>query len=181
MSDNATVYFEANRPVQTLIPAIRSLVSQPRAFFASLPTAIYYRDSLFFASIIVFVLSALSIPFLSMLMLFLFPLTLGIVMIGMRFLSSYLRWAASSFAKTRLPTAHAFQLSAYAFLPMMFSALSWFGIAALLASMYLLWLGLVTNCRIQSITALLIIAVPFVVVTMIGSAMMFILSQVTIS
>jgi len=181
MSDNAMVYFEANRPAQTLIPAIRSLVSQPREFFSSLPNAIYYRDSLLFVSIIVFLLSVLSIPFHSFIMLFAFPITLGIVIIGMWSLSRYLKWAASSFAKTRLSATQAFQISAYAFLPMACSTLSWFGIVALLASMYLLWLGLVANRQIKSTTAWMIVAVPFVFVAMLGSAVMVILSQITIS
>jgi len=175
------VYFEANRPAQTLIPAIRTLVSRPRDFFESLPNAIYFRDGLLFVSIIVFLLSVLSIPFHSFIMLFAFPITLGIVIVGMRFLSSYLKWAASSFAKTRLSATQAFQISAYAFLPMVFSTLSWFGIVALLASMYLLWLGLVANRQIKSATAWLMVAVPFVFVTMISSAVMVVLSQITIS
>ncbi len=180
MSNQNITYFEANRPAQTLISTLRTLFSQPRDFFAAMPVAIFYRNSVFFVSIIVFGLSFLAIPFYGMTMLFMFPATWGLVLIGLRFLSAYLRWAVKTFAKARLSSMNAFQLIGYAFLPMLFSTLSWFGVVALLWSVYLLWLGLVAHCKVKAGTALTIVAVPVFMLALLGSTLVVILSRVVI-
>ncbi|MDX8391584.1 MAG: YIP1 family protein [Mariprofundaceae bacterium] len=160
MSDRNIIYFDGNQPTETLIPTIRALLFQPREFFAAMPKAIFYRNGLFFVTVIVFALSFLSIPFHSMAMLFLVPVTWGTALIGMRFLGAYLRWAVATFAKTRLTSVNAFQICAYAFLPMLLSPLSWLGVVGLLWSIYLLWLGLVAHCRISAGAALTIVSIP---------------------
>ncbi|MDQ6988208.1 MAG: YIP1 family protein [Mariprofundaceae bacterium] len=180
MSNENITYFEANRPAQTLISTVRSLFVQPRAFFADMPVAIFYRNSVFFVSIVVFVLSFLAIPFYGMMLLFLMPAIWGVVLIALRFLAAYLRWGVSIFAKKRLSTVNAYQLAAYAFLPMLFSACSWFGLAALLWSFYLLWLGLIANCRIKAGTALTIVAVPASLLMLISGVFVYAMSSVVI-
>jgi len=180
MSKQNITYFEANRPAQTLISAIRALFVQPRAFFADMPVAIFYRNSVFFVSIIVFALSFLAIPFYGMMLLFLVPVTWGVVLIALRFLAVFLRWGVSTFAKKRLSTVNAYQLAAYAFLPMLFSACSWFGVVALLWSFYLLWLGLTANCRIKAGTALSIVAVPASLLVLISTVLIYVMSNVVI-
>ncbi|MDQ6988101.1 MAG: YIP1 family protein [Mariprofundaceae bacterium] len=180
MSKQNITYFEANRPAQTLISTLRTLVAQPRAFFAAMPVALFYRNSVFFVSIIVFALSFLAIPFYGMTMLFMFPATWGLLLIGLRFLSAYLRWGVKTFAKTRLSSMNAFQLAGYAFLPMLFSTLSWFGVVALLWSIYLLWLGLVAHCRISAGAALTVVAVPVSMLILVAGTLAAVLSRVVI-
>jgi len=180
MSNQNITYFEANRPAQTLISTMRTLFVQPRAFFAAMPVAIFYRNSVFFVSIIVFALSFLAIPVYGMTMLFLLPATWGVVLIALRFLGAYLRWGVTTLGKARLSTMNAFQLAAYAFLPMLFSTLSWFGVVALLWSIYLLWLGLVAHCKIKAGTALTIVAVPASLLILIGGVLIYVMSKVVI-
>jgi len=186
MSDSATqhntiTYFQSNSPVPTLIPSVRALITRPREFFAGMPFAVFYRNSLFFVSIMIFLLTFLAVPFYSLGMLFMLPFTWGCVLIGMRLLAAYLSWAVNAFAGARLTTANAFQLSAYAFLPMIFVGLSWAGLAAFMWNIYLLWLGLTAHCRIPAGRAVLVLIVPLLIVAMIGGAMMFALGHLKIS
>jgi len=186
MSDTATpskaiTYFQNNRPAQTFLFALKSLLTQPREFFAGVPFAVFYGNSLFFASIIIFILTFVAAPFYSLGMLFMLPFTWGCILIGMYMLAAYISWAVKSFAGGRLTSANAFQLSAYAFAPMMFAGLSWAGLVAFVWSMYLLWLGLTAYCRITAGRAVLVLVFPLLIVAMIGGAMMFALGHLKIS
>ncbi len=186
MNDTATesteiTYFQSNRPAQTFLAALKSLLTQPREFFAGAPFAVFYGNSLFFASIIIFILTFVAVPFYSLGMLFMLPFTWGCILIGMWMLAAYISWGVKAFGGARLTPANAFQLSAYAFAPMMFVGLSWGGTVAFLWSMYLLWLGLVSHCRISGGRAVAVIIVPLIIVAMIGGAMMFALGHLKIS
>ncbi|OIO69066.1 MAG: hypothetical protein COW19_04410 [Zetaproteobacteria bacterium CG12_big_fil_rev_8_21_14_0_65_55_1124] len=180
-ASNAITYFHNNRPAQTFLAALKSLATQPREFFAGAPFAVFYGNSLFFASIIIFILTFLAVPSYSLGMLFMLPVTWGSILIGMYMLAAYMSWGVKAFTGVRLTPANAFQLSAYAFAPMMFVGLSWAGLAAFLYSMYLLWLGLTAHCRIAGARAVLVLVVPVLIVAMIGGAMMFALGHLKIS
>ncbi|MDQ6972612.1 MAG: YIP1 family protein [Mariprofundaceae bacterium] len=173
------VYFQSSQPAQTLIGTIKSLIMQPRGFFAGMPFAVFYANSLFFATIVVLGLSFLSVPFYNLGMLFMVPVIWGVIIIGMRLLAMYMHWAVPALAGGRLTTANAFQLSAYASMPMLFVGLSWFGIVAFLWSMYLLWVGLTSYCRIRTGGALAVIILPLLMVAMVGGGFMFAFSRMT--
>lgn len=181
MSSSDIQYFESNNPGGSFLAALKAVIMQPRAFFETMPFAVFYGGSLFYASIIVFILTFFSLPFYSLGMLFMLPFTWGSILIGMWLISAYMSWAVKAFGGSRVSPANAFQLSAYAFTPMMFAGLSWGGIAAFAWSMALLWIGLTTYCRIGSGRAIAVIAVPLMMVGMIGGAMMFALGHLKIS
>jgi len=178
IQNDAIIYFEGNRPGQTLLPAIKALLARPADFFAGMPFAVFYGNSIFLASIIIFILTFLAAPFYSLGVLFMLPATWGIVLIGMWVLAAYMRRAVKV-AGGHLTTANAFQLSAYAFTPMMLAGLSWLGAVAFGWSMYLLWQGLVTYCRLKSGHAVAVMAVPLLAASIIGGGIMFILSHIS--
>lgn len=180
-TSNGITYFDKNLPGSTCIAALKSLVTRPREFFAGMPFAVFYGNSLFFASIIIFILTFLSVPAYSLGMLFMLPFTWGALLIGMWMVSSLIRRSVHAFTASKLTTANAFQLSAYAFAPMMFVGLSWGGIAAFLWSMYLLWIGLSAHCRISGGRAVAVLAAPVIVVALIGGSMLFALGHLKIS
>lgn len=162
MKEN-NMYFSGNAPLKSLLPAVRGIVLAPGAFFAGMPRAIYYRDALFFVSVVIFGCSFLSVPFYSMLFLFLLPATWGLGLIGMWLWSRYLSWAVKGFTDARLSPANAFQLSAYAALPMLLAAIPYLGWIALLWNLYLLWQGLVSFCRLRAGVAAAIVLLPVLI------------------
>jgi len=180
-NSKAVTYFESNRPWKTVFPAMKDLITRPAQFFAGMPFAVFYGNSLFFVSIIIFILTFVAVPFYSLGMLFMLPFTWGSILIGMWMLAAFISWGVKAFGGARLTPANAFQLSAYAFAPMMFVGLSWAGAIAFLWSMYLLWLGLASHCRISGGRAVAVIIVPLLIVAMIGGAMMFALGHLKIS
>lgn len=166
MSSNgeaSVTYFSGNQAIQTLFPTIKALLTRPRIFFEQMPRAIYRRDAIFFATIVIFGFSFLSVPFYSMLLLFLLPLTWGLALVGLWLWSQYLRWAVRTFTGSKLSMANAFQLSAYAALPMVLATIPYVGILAGLWSLYLLWLGLIGYCKISGGKAAMVLFVPLAV------------------
>ncbi|MFQ5345237.1 MAG: YIP1 family protein [Mariprofundus sp.] len=162
-------YFEKNRPLETIVPALRNVAISPKAFFAELPPAAFYSNAIFFVSILVFVASFIGVPFYSMTMLFLLPVSWGLTLIGLKFWAAYLSWAVRFFAKTKLSAANAFQISAYASAPLIFSAVPVIGSLAGFWNLYLLWVALTQRCQVKAGMAALIIAIPAVVfVTSLG-------------
>ncbi len=180
-SEESSGYFSSQAPMRSLWPAVRGIIFAPQGFFAGLPRAIYYRDALFFASIVIFAMSFLSIPFHSMLLLFLLPATWGLGLIGLWLWSRYLRWAVRGFADVRLSKANAFQLCAYATLPMALAAIPYLGGIALLWNIYLLWQGLVSYARVKAGVAAAIVLLPMVLLALtaigLGSAALRLVPQ----
>jgi len=153
-------YFESNRPMLTIIPALRNIMLSPKAFFSELAPAAFYSNSIFFTSILIFAASFIGIPFHDMSLLFLLPVSWGLSLIGIKFWSTYLSWAARFFAKVKLTTPNAFHLSAYAAAPLLLVAIPGVGILAYLWNVYLLWIALTHRCKIKSRVAAIIIAIP---------------------
>jgi len=116
-------YFEKNSPMQTFFPALRNILISPKTFFAELPPAAFYSNSIFFVSVLVFISSFIGVPFYSMTLLFLLPVSWALTLIGLKFWASYLSWAVKFFAKAKLTAPNAFHLSAYAAAPLMLSTL----------------------------------------------------------
>ena len=176
-TSNELTYFQGNTPVKTIIPTLKSLLSSPAEFFAGLPFQVFHRNSLFYSSIIIFAMIFISVPFYSLGMLFLIPFIWGILLIGMWFLASYLSWAVRSFGGGKLSPANAFQIQSYAMTPLALIGLSWFGIVAFTANVFLLWLGIKQYCNITGGRAAAVIIVPVLVVLLVGGGMMVALSQ----
>jgi len=157
-------YFEKNRPMQTFIPALRNVLTSPKVFFAELPPSAFYSNAIFFVSILVFIASFVGVPFKSMSLLFLLPVSWGLTLIGLKFWATYLSWAVKFFAKSKLTSPNAFHISAYASAPLIFSTLPYIGSLAAFWNLYLLWVALTQRCRVKAGMAVLIIAIPTVVI-----------------
>jgi hypothetical protein len=162
MSDAPFIYFTGNKPTETLLPTVKALLTSPRSFFENMPRAIYFKDAMFFVSIIVFAFSFLSVPFHSVLFLFMLPVTWGALLISLWLWSKYLSWAVRTFTDKKLSAANAFQLSGYASLPLVLCTIPYVGVVAVLLNLYLLWLGLVSYCRVSGGAAMTILIVPIV-------------------
>ena len=171
MQEQSVTYFESNRPVETLLPTIKALVKSPRVFFANVPLAYYHRDGMFFASIVIFAMTFISMPFYGVLFLFLFPITWGVALVSLRLWAAYLAWSVRVFGKKKLSSKQAFQLSAYTTLPMVFALVPVLGLIASLWNLYLLWIALSAYCKLSSGTAFAVIFVP-VIVLLLSSAVL---------
>jgi len=158
-------YFEINKPLRTFIPALRSILTSPQTFFKGLPPAAFYSNAIFFVSILIFIASFFSVPFHSMTLLFLLPVSWGLSLIGLFFWSKYMSWAVRVFAKSRLTTPNAFQISTYAATPLVLLAIPYVGWVSYLLYLWLLWISLVHRCKVKAGMAALVIAVPAVVFT----------------
>ncbi len=155
-------YFDKNKPMQSFIPAVRDVLFSPKRFFADMPPAAFYSNSIFFLSILVFISSFIGVPFHDMALLFLLPVTWGIMLIGTKFWASYLSWAVRFFAKTKITSANAFQLSAYAAAPLLLTTIPVVGLLAGIWNLYLVWVALIARCKVAAGMAALIIAIPAV-------------------
>ncbi len=172
------VYFSGNALTTSLLPAIRSLLTGPHDFFANMPRAIYYRDAMFFVSIVIFVFSFASIPWFSMTFLFLLPVTWGVTLISLWLWSRYMSWAVKTFTDSKLSSANAFQISGYAALPMSLAAIPYLGMLTALANLYLLWAGLVAYCKLTGGMAALILLVPVVLLAVMSAVFASLMIQV---
>lgn len=157
-------YFEFNRPMQTFVPALRSILTAPGAFFTDAPTTAAYSGSFFFLSIVIFLASFIGVPFRDMTLLFLLPVTWGLTAISVRLWAAYLCWAAKRFADVSISSSNAFMIASYASAPLLFSFLPFIGSLAGIWNLYLLWIALTQRYSIKSGTAITILAIPTIVV-----------------
>jgi hypothetical protein len=153
-------YFDKNRPMNTLLLTMRDVLTSPKAFFSDLPPAAFYANSIFLATIIVFVASFIGVAFHGFTLLFMLPVSYGLSLIGIKFWSSYLSWAVKSFGKAKLSTPNAFHLSVYACVPLMLATVPILGLLSCLWSIYLIWVALISRCHVKSGVAAIIIAIP---------------------
>lgn len=153
-------YFDKNKPMQSLIPALKDIFSSPAAFFAELPSEAFYSNPLFFASIVIFFATFAGVPFYSLALLFMVPVIWSLSLISLWLWATYMGWAVRVFAKGKLTTTNAFQISAYAAAPLALSTIPYIGAIAGLWNLYLLWVALVNRCRVSATTAIVIIAIP---------------------
>jgi len=156
-------YFDKNRPMQTLLLSMRGVLTSPNKFFSELPPAAFYANSIFLATIVIFAASFIGVLFHSFTMLFMVPVSWGLGLIGLKFWSSYVSWATRSFGKGKLSKANAFNISTYASVPLMLSAVPILGIISCLWSLYLMWVALVSRCHVKSSKAAIIIATPAII------------------
>ena len=170
-------YFDKNRPMQTLLLSMQGVLKSPKNFFAQLPPAAFYANSIFLGTVIILAASFIGVPFHSFTMLFMVPVSWGLGLIGIKVWSSYIAWATRSFGKAKLSTANAFNMSAYASVPLVFSAVPILGLISCLWSLYLMWVALVSRCHVKSSTAAIIIAIPAILFGITATALVSFIFQ----
>lgn len=155
-------YFDVNRLTETLIPACKSVLTDPRNTFEQMPRTGFYKNGFALLSLITLAASIISVPFIGFVMIFMLPFVWGMIMFSVWIWASYLSWAVRTFGKQKLNTINAFQLSAYASVPMVAGFIPFAGLLAGLWNLYLTWVALVANAKVQKGTALVIILIPVV-------------------
>ncbi|RMH62765.1 MAG: hypothetical protein D6678_00470 [Zetaproteobacteria bacterium] len=163
-------FFDSSRPLQTLFPAMMSMVRNPGAFFEALPFHPYYRHGVFLASFAVLLFSFLAVPFHGVLTLFIFPISWAAVLLFVWLWSRYLSWAMRTIPRLPMPRLLAFNITSYCVIPLALLAIPYVGWIGLLASVYLQWQALVHRGKVNSATALMMSIVPAAVVLFIGVA-----------
>lgn len=158
-------YFQSDQWVDSYIGAVRDVVTKPGEFFSGLPRATAYGPAIFFFSVtlavplLIFVLMSFGI------MLLVAPFVWLLALAATWIWAWYLGWAVRSFAKQELDTIHAFQISAYANVPMLISWVPTVGLFATIWSIALQWFGLTRNCGVSSGVALAILLVPMLIIS----------------
>jgi len=158
------IYFNINRMTETLVPACKAVLLQPRALFEQLPRTSLYMNGFGLLSLIVLASSLVSVPFIGFAMIFMLPFFWGFMLFSYWIWAGYLSWAVSTFGGQKLSTAHAFQLASYAAVPMVAGFVPFVGLVATVWSLYLSWLALVVNVKVKPAAATVIIAIPVLLV-----------------
>jgi len=154
------IYFNTNRMTETLIPACKSVLLQPRALFEQMPKTGLYMNGFGLLSLIVLASSLVSVPFIGFAMIFMLPFFWGVMLLSYWIWAGYLGWAVTTFGDQQLSTPHAFQLAGYAAVPLIVGFVPFIGLIASIWSLYLSWLGLVANVKVKPAAAAIIIAIP---------------------
>lgn len=162
--------------MDSYIGSLRSLLTHPGAFYASLPKAHDYANSLWFLIITVSVPTLVIAAGTLGISLFLAPMFWLFVVAGTWLWAVYLRWVIRVFAKKEVPTAHAFEICAYANAPLLLAWVPLVNAVVGIWSLVLMWLGLTRNLRLSSGMALIILLVPFLIMTISGGVLLALLS-----
>ncbi len=164
MSNVTNTWFSSDRIGETLPAAFKQALTNPAAWFAAMPEATSYKDSLVLLAIYItipaLVSSALTGFFTVIIIL---PLSLALGLIATWMWAWYLAWAARMFCKARLTTVDAFQICAAGAAPMVFSCIPFLMPVATLWNLYLNWQGMVSHAKVGGGCALLIILAAFVI------------------
>jgi hypothetical protein len=161
------LYFSAERIGDTLLDAFKGVMTSPNVYFAAMPQAHDYRDSLMLLGIylgIPALVTGIAAGMLSLVLVL--PLALVLGFIGTWTWAWYLGWAARRFCGSRLSTVDAFQICAYSSAPLVFSWIPIIGMLAWLSNLYLNWQGLVSYARLGAGAALLIILGYFLILAL---------------
>ena len=159
-------YFNSEQWVDSYIGAVRDVVARPAEFFTGLPKATQYGASLMFFSI------TLAIPLLVFalasfgLALLVAPFIWLMAVASTWLWAWYLSWAVRGFARQELDTVNAFQICAYANVPMLLSWLPVVGMLVTVWSIALQWFGLTRSCNVSSGVAMAILLVPLLVLSL---------------
>ncbi len=170
------VYLDDDRLMETLLPAMRSVLQAPDAFFRDLPPTHRYRGAILLLTAISMVSVFLSYPFYGALMLFLFPVVWIGMVVGLLAWARYLRWCVRRFSDDgRIAVSNAFLLSSYASVPLAAMFVPWLGAVASLWSLYLMWRGVVARGKVAPSIALMLVLFPMLlpIVFLVGALMLF--------
>jgi len=160
----AIPYFSAQRIGDTLSGAFKGIMRLPSDYFAAMPPAHGYRDSMMLLSIYLAVPALMASLFTGLISVFIIlPVSLLFGIIGTWMWAWYLSWAARSFCNSTLSISEAFQICAYSSAPLVFSWIPILGMLAWMWNLYLNWQGLISHARLGGGSALLIIIGAFVV------------------
>ncbi|HKI61232.1 MAG TPA: YIP1 family protein [Mariprofundaceae bacterium] len=158
-----SAYFEGEKPIESFAAAVRDVVVAPGLFFEQMPKTEAYGPSVYFLSL------TLAVPLLIGAMmtlgfsLFLAPF-LWLVMLALTWLWAwYLSWAVKLFGKQALSTPDAFQICAYANVPILLAWVPVLNVVLGLWSLALEWYGLTRYAHVSSGVALLILLVPMII------------------
>lgn len=158
-------YFNSEKWVDSYIGAVRDVVIRPGEFFGNLPAATLYGSSLMFLTITLAVpllVSALASFGITLLFT---PIVWLLAIASVWIWSWYLGWAVRTFAKQPLDTVNAFQICAYANVPMLLAWLPVLNLLITIWSVALQWFGLTRSCGVSSGVAMAILLVPLLVLS----------------
>ena len=162
--DSQPLYFSADDIGASLPAAFKGVMRAPTDYFAAMPPASGYRNSMILLLIylsIPVIVGGTAIGILNMLLIL--PLFLAIGAAGTWMWAWYLGWAARVFCHAQLSTRDAFKICAYGSAPLIFSWIPVLGPLAWFWNLYLNWQGMVSHARLGGGSALLIILGAFVV------------------
>jgi len=156
-------YFDATKPIETFAAVVRDVVTGPGAFFEQMPKTETYGLAVYVLTL------TLAVPLLIGAMmtlgfsLFFAPLIWLFMLAATWFWAWYLAWAARVFGKRELSTPDAFQICAYANVPMLLVWVPVLNVVLGLWSLALEWFGLTRYAGVSSGTALLLLIIPMIV------------------
>lgn len=151
-------FFSAEQTGNTLLEAFKGVMTSPNTYFADMPEARDYRDSLMLLGIYLAIPSLAAGIFSGVIgAILILPISLALGLLATWMWAAYLGWAARRFCGAGLSTVDAFQICAYSSAPLVFSWIPVIGLLAWLSNLYLNWQGLVSHARIGAGAALLII------------------------
>jgi len=156
-------YFEGEKPIESFAAVVSDVVTAPGAFFEQMPKAETYGSAVYFLSI------TLAVPLLIGAMmtlgfsLFFAPVIWLFVLAATWLWAWYLGWAVRVFGKRGLSTQDAFQICAYANVPVILAWIPILNVALGLWSLVLEWFGLTRYAHVSSGVALLILLVPMII------------------
>lgn len=160
-------YFSSNRIGESLVPAFKATMLRPHEFFARMPVAGGYGNSLVLLSIYLTVPALIFSIFSGVItVLVILPLFLIFGIAGTWMWAGYLSWAARVFCKVPLTTVDAFQLCAYGAAPLLFSWLPLIGSVSFFWNLFLNWQGMVSHAKVGGGAALLIILGAFILMSL---------------
>jgi hypothetical protein len=148
------------------MPALKTVLSRPRAFFSAMPATGNYSANIVLLTLITLIGTLLGAPFSGFMILFILPFIWLFMLLSMWAWAAYLAWAVRTFTDRQLDTVNAFQLATYASVPMLFSFVPLLGFIASIWNLYLNWLALVARVEVKEGTAIMIILVPLLVLVL---------------
>ncbi len=131
------MYFDYNKPVETMLPALRAMLAAPDAFFRDLPKGHSRVNALFLLTVTTLLLGAVATVFHGFGWLFLLPVVWGLMLGAAWLWSLWLRRVSSMAGGERLTRVLAFEITAYAALPLAVAMTPWVGWLGVLFSLYL--------------------------------------------
>jgi len=155
-------YFDATKPIETFAAAVRDVVTGPSAFFEQMPKTETYGLAVYVLTL------TLAVPLLIGAMmtlgfsLFFAPLIWLFMLAATWLWAWYLAWAARVFGKRELSTPDAFQICAYANVPMLLAWVPVLNVILTLWSLVLQWYGLTRYAGVSSGVAQLVVLVPMI-------------------
>ncbi|RMH50115.1 MAG: hypothetical protein D6682_07765 [Zetaproteobacteria bacterium] len=169
------VYMEDRRVMATMLPAARSVLRDPDAFFRGMPTTARYQLGILLLTAITMVSVFLAYPFYDALLMFLYPVIWVGTVVGTVVWAHYLSWGVRRFSDGRMAPTNAFLLSSYASVPLVAAWIPWLGTVAFFWSLYLMWRGVVVRSGMRPGVALALIGLPMIlpVVLLLGLLIAF--------